>query len=172
MTSEKNDSVCADPAFEALPGEGLLLGAAHVMPVLLYYEDTDLSGLVYHAGYVRFFERGRTNFLRKVGCYHSDLAALEDPRFFVVAKMDIAFKKPARVDDRLVVETRFPVVTGATLTGQQVIYKGSRKGDILVTASLKAACIDSAGKPRRLPEGLAATLSELNQREPIDRSAG
>ncbi|MEM1139827.1 MAG: tol-pal system-associated acyl-CoA thioesterase [Pseudomonadota bacterium] len=139
-------------------------GPVHCQPVRVYYEDTDMSGIVYHANYLRFFERGRSNYLRGIGVHHTALAEGDDPIYFVVARMDIAFRKPARIDDLLTVKTLFDEVGGASLGGEQTILRGEA---VLVSARVRAACIDKAGRPRRLPLAVREALSEK-----VDASKG
>src|SRR5213080_2421195 len=107
----------------ALDGE--MRGGRHVMAVRVYYEDTDFSGAVYHASYLRFMERGRTNYLRLLGVGHRALfeqAANEAPGFaFVVRAMQIEFLKPARMDDLLEIQTETAQVKGASITVAQRI---------------------------------------------------
>ncbi len=86
-----------------LPASGAFDGKSHLLPVRVYYEDTDFTGVVYHANYLRYFERGRSEFLRLAGVSHTQLRAQDDPMAFVVARMEIDFKKPARIDDALIV---------------------------------------------------------------------
>jgi acyl-CoA thioester hydrolase len=98
-----------------LPSAGRFEDRTHFLPVRVYYEDTDFSGIVYHANYLRFFERGRSDFLRVAGVHHSEFAAQADPMAFAVNKMEIEFHKPARIDDALVVESQFESFKGPRL---------------------------------------------------------
>ena len=121
--------------------------------IRVYYEDTDFSGVVYHARYLHFFERGRTEALRAVDISHTELLGRQEPLAFAVRKMTTEWIAPARIDDLLDVSTRFLEVKGARmLIGQEI-----RRGDALVArADVEAACMNLAGKPRRLPAELAA----------------
>ncbi len=121
----------------------------HVQPVRVYYEDTDASGIVYHANYVRYIERGRTNFLRLMGVHHQDLMALPEPIAFTVTRVEMDFVLPARLDDTLEVHTRYTKVTGVRIYGSQIV---KRDGIELIRAQIEAACINLEGKPRRLPK--------------------
>jgi acyl-CoA thioester hydrolase len=134
----------------AEPGQinGYFEGAVHVQPIRIYYEDTDASGIVYNANYVKFIERGRTNFLRLIGVHHQDLRALENPIAFTVTRLELAYKKPARLDDLVMVYTQYTKLTGARIFGSQII---KRDGITLMEAQIQAACINFEGKPRRLP---------------------
>lgn len=89
------------------PTAGWFEGREHRLPVRIYYEDTDFTGVVYHANYVRYFERGRSDFLRLAGVSHSDLLERDDPAAFVVTRLEIDFKKAARIDDALTVHTTY-----------------------------------------------------------------
>jgi acyl-CoA thioester hydrolase len=133
---------------------GRMVEDRHVLPVRVYYEDTDFSGAVYHAAYLRFCERGRTDFLRLIGVYHGALA--QDGMNFAVRHMEIDFLKPARMDDALEVETRVAEISGAALTlGQRIV----RDGAILFTARVKVVVVDGRGRPRRLPAAVKTRFS-------------
>ena len=97
---------------EDAPTAGRFDGRVHHLPVRIYYEDTDFTGLVYHANYLRFFERGRSDFLRVAGVHHSELLDGAEPMAFAVNKMSLEFLKPARIDDALVVKTAFETMRG------------------------------------------------------------
>jgi acyl-CoA thioester hydrolase len=140
----------------ALDGE--IRGGRHVMPVRVYYEDTDFSGAVYHASYLRFMERGRTNYLRLLG---ADQRALfeaterEAPGFaFVVRSMQIEFLKPARMDDVLEVVTETQEVRGASVTLHQKVMRGA---DILIEAQVRVAFV-SGGRARPIPKPLRVAM--------------
>jgi acyl-CoA thioester hydrolase len=138
-----------------LPTAGVMVGREHRLPVRIYYEDTDFTGMVYHANYVRYFERGRSDFLRLVGVSHSDLLVGAEPAAFVVTRLDIRFQKPGRSDDALVVVTTYDQVKGPRLFLSQRIERG---GEILATASIEAACIRLDGRPCKPPPGLTKAL--------------
>jgi acyl-CoA thioester hydrolase len=138
-----------------VPSAGRFEGRAHLLPVRVYYEDTDFTGIVYHANYLRFFERGRSDFLRLAGVHHAELAALPEPIGFAVNKMTIAFHKPARVDDALVVETGFEAMKGPRIFISQTLKKGP---DILVVAAVEVCCISLTGRPRKPPALLIERL--------------
>lgn len=127
---------------------------AHRLSVRVYYEDTDFSGVVYHANYLRYFERGRTELLRDLGVDQASLFAAEPPLGFAVARIEVDFRRPARMDDLLEVETRVAEVGGASLTMQQRLIRG---GDVLVEAAVRVAAV-SRGRAARLPRDLAALL--------------
>jgi acyl-CoA thioester hydrolase len=138
---------------------GRLTGEGHVLPVRVYYEDTDFSGVVYHAAYLKFAERGRSDFLRLCGIHHAalDAGAHGERLAFAVRRMEIDFLAPARIDDLLEVETRLAEARGARLVLDQRVRRG---GDTLFHASVIVAVISSEGRPRRLPKGLAARLRQ------------
>ena len=124
----------------------------HRLPVRVYYEDTDFSGVVYHARYLHFFERGRTDSLRCLGISHTGLATQADPLALAVRRMNIEFVRAARVDDALVVETIYRPQQGARLMLDQVLR---RDGDIIATAAVQAVCMDPSGRAKRPPKSMA-----------------
>ena len=129
---------------------------AFTISVRVYYEDTDFSGVVYHARYLHFFERGRTEALRARDISHTELLGREEPLAFAVRKMTIEWIAPARIDDVLEVETRFVEVRGARMRIAQEI----RRGEVLIaTGDVDAACMNLAGKPRRLPAEIIARFA-------------
>jgi acyl-CoA thioester hydrolase len=128
------------------------------MPVRVYYEDTDFSGVVYHASYLRFMERGRTNYLRLLGTDQRALfeeAQKEAPGFaFVVRSMSIEFLAPARMNDLLEIETEPDEVKGASITLRQRVTCG---GDVLVQAQVRVAFV-SEGRARPIPKPLREAM--------------
>jgi acyl-CoA thioester hydrolase len=138
-----------------LPTAGTFVGREHWLPVRVYYEDTDFTGLVYHGNYVRYFERGRSDFLRLAGVSHSDLLVGDQPSAFVVTRMEIDFRLPARIDDALVVITTYDSVRGPRLFVTQRI---ERDGLLIAQAVVEAACISLSGRPRKPPPGLVDRL--------------
>ncbi|BCJ89878.1 tol-pal system-associated acyl-CoA thioesterase [Terrihabitans soli] len=125
------------------------------LAVRVYWEDTDAGGVVYHASYLRFMERGRTEFLRECGVHQ---AALQDETglTFVVADMNIRFRQPARLDDVLVVETVVEESGGASLSLRQTVLRGQ---DVIVEADVTCAVISRDGKPMRIPADVKAKLA-------------
>lgn len=140
---------------EDTPSAGRFDGRVHHLPVRVYYEDTDFSGIVYHANYLRFFERGRSDFLRVAGVHHNELAAAAEPMAFAVNKMEIEFLKPARIDDALVVKTAFETMRGPRIFIAQTLEKA---GEILVRAQVQVCCISLTGRPRKPPAMLLERL--------------
>jgi acyl-CoA thioester hydrolase len=124
------------------------------LTVRVYYEDTDFSGRVYHASYLRFLERGRTEWLRAHGLTHQELATSSGIAF-VVRSMRIDFLAPARIDDLLVVETEAATARGASMEFRQRIVLDGRT---LVAATVLAAAVRD-GRPVRLPESLRQALA-------------
>lgn len=135
------------------PQAGAFCGKTHVLPVRIYYEDTDFSGVVYHANYLKFFERGRTEFLRALGASHAEMAAAEDPAAFMVVRMEIDFKRPARIDNSLTIETRITKLRGPRVVFAQTALRGD---ELLCRADVTVAAVSLDGRPRRLPEDQAA----------------
>ena len=128
----------------------------HTLPVRVYYEDTDFSGVVYHANYLRFFERGRTEALRTAGGSHARLMDAEGLAF-TVTELAIKYLRGARVDDELVVETTLSRLRGARMDFDQRVLRGD---EVLATGSVTVACMTMEGRPRRLPEGMRALFGE------------
>lgn len=134
-----------------LGGEVALAGAikdnTHQLIARVYFADTDFSGAVYHARYLEFLERGRSDLLRCLDVHHTDLLSADGgPLFWVVRRMEIEFNASARIDDILRVETKVTFVGGARCQMAQQILRGD---EVLIEANVTAALINEAGKPRR-----------------------
>jgi acyl-CoA thioester hydrolase len=140
------------------PSAGRFEGREHRLGIRVYYEDTDFTGLVYHGSYVRFLERGRSDYLRAAGIGHAELLARPDPAAFVVTRLAIDFRKAARIDDALVVATTYDTVRGPRMAITQRILRGD---DLIASAEVVAACIRPDGRPRRPPPVLLQTLNPL-----------
>ncbi len=126
----------------------------HILPVRVYFEDTDFSGLVYHASYVRWCERGRSDFLRLLGNDHRELisgAEGREPAAFVVRRMSLEYLKPARIDEILEVHTRLLELGAASLTLQQSIV---RDGATLFEAQVMVVLVSVSGKPLRISQAV------------------
>ena len=138
--------------------DGEIRDGRHVMAVRVYYEDTDFTGVVYHASYLRFMERGRTNYLRLIGADHRALfeaTEREAPGFaFVVRSMMIDYLKPARMDDVLEVVTSPLEVKGASITLHQEVRRGE---ELLLEARVKVAFV-SGGRARPIPKALRIAM--------------
>ncbi|WP_119256723.1 tol-pal system-associated acyl-CoA thioesterase [Shinella zoogloeoides] len=141
---------------------GELSEAGHRLVQRVYYEDTDFSGVVYHARYLHFMERGRTDYLRLLGVEQGSLVLEEDREglVFVVHRMEIDFKAPARMDDILTILTSTEKAGGAKMILNQEIRRGDQ---LLIAARVIIAVINAAGRPRRLPEALAARFLARTQ---------
>jgi len=125
----------------------------HTFKIRVYYEDTDFSGIVYHANYLRFIERARTELLRERDIHQGAIHSSEK-LFFVVARMNLDFMRPARMDDLLIVETRPAKIGAAILELEQIVR---RDDEILFSARVFIAVV-SDGKPRRLPREIREKL--------------
>lgn len=132
---------------------GLLTATGHELHQRVYFEDTDFSGLVYHARYLHFFERGRSDYMRLLGVLHSELAA--DDLVFTVKTMALDFKNPARIDDILTIATEPEVIGGARIRLRQAIRRGET---LLVTAAVEVVLVNAGGKPQRLPLAVRAAF--------------
>jgi acyl-CoA thioester hydrolase len=141
---------------KTLQGLGYFEGKTHVLPISIYYEDTDLSGVVYHANYLRFMERGRTEFFRLSGI--SKMAGLEDeePTAWAIRSAHIDYHRPARLDDVVMVRTILVGLSGARL---KAIQRVMRDDMLLVEGRIEACITTLTGKPRRLPKKVAETLA-------------
>jgi acyl-CoA thioester hydrolase len=140
---------------DAQPTAGAFAGREHRLPVRVYYEDTDFTGVVYHANYLRYFERGRSDFLRLAGADHASLLGIASPIAFVVTRMEIDFQRPARIDDALTVTTTFDTARGPRFTITQRLSRGDEP---IAAAQVAIACIDLSGRPARPPPELSARL--------------
>jgi len=142
----------------SVPLDGVIRDGRHVMTVRVYYEDTDFTGIVYHANYLRYMERGRSNYLRLLGADQRALfeaAEREAPGFaFVVRSMTIDYLKPARMDDVLEIITEPQEVKGASSTVRQRVM---REVDLLVEAHVRVAFI-SGGRARPIPKPLRIAM--------------
>jgi len=122
-------------------------------PIRVYWEDTDGGGVVYHAGYLRFLERARTEWLRSMGIGQEALRQAQD-LVFAIRSLQIDFLAPARLDDELIATVELTAVRGASLGFRQAVLRAS-DGAVLARATVKAACLAaSTFRPRPLPEGL------------------
>ena len=131
--------------------------SVHRMSIRVYYEDTDFSGVVYHASYLRFLERGRTELLRDLGVHQADLhgAGGAGALSFVVRRMGIDWLKSAKMDDLLVVETKIDALRGASMALKQRILLGEA---VLLTADVLVALV-SEGRPARITPEIKARLA-------------
>ncbi len=158
----EHPSPASKPSWPDLAGRLVLLDGrrGHVLPVRVYFEDTDFSGLVYHASYVRWCERGRSDFLRLLGNDHRGLidgGGGREPAAFVVRRMALEFLKPARIDEVLEVETRVKEIGAAHLVLDQRIR---RDGDGLFTAEVMVVLVSVSGKPLRIASALKTAFGD------------
>lgn len=138
---------------------GTVEGGVHRLVARVYYADTDFSGAVYHARYLEFFERGRSDFLRLSGIHHTELAGdAGGGRFWVVREMTVRWHQAARIDDIVTIETRIAGVGGARVRMAQAIR---RDGTLLAEAAVEAALIDGAGRAQRLAADWRAAFVAL-----------
>lgn len=144
-----------------LPPSGAIDGGIHRLPARVYFEDTDTAGIMYHAKYLHFMERGRTEFLRVAGIDHG-AAVKAGLGAYAVTEMQIKWLRPARLDDVLTIETRLLSVRAAACQIAQAIW---RAGEPLATATLVAAFLDPAGRPRRQPPDWMARYHSLLAQE-------
>ncbi|MCU0890313.1 MAG: YbgC/FadM family acyl-CoA thioesterase [Sandarakinorhabdus sp.] len=140
-----------------LPPSGTIEHGLHRLTARVYFEDTDTAGIMYHAKYLHFLERGRTEFLRMAGIDHG-AAVKAGLGAYAVTEMDIKWRRPARLDDVLTIETRLLSARAAACRLAQAIR---RDGEVLAEATLTAAFLDPAGRPRRQPADWMAIFSEL-----------
>ncbi len=127
----------------------------HWISVRVYYEDTDFTGMVYHANYLRFFERGRSDHLRDAGISHQSLLQREDPAAFTLTNINISYRKPARIDDLLHIRTRYLGMDGPRIRFSQACL---RAGELLAGAEVTAVMIHPDGRLRRPIREIAAHL--------------
>ena len=143
---------------------GRIEGQRHVLPVRVYFEDTDFTGLVYHASFVRFIERGRSDFIRLLGLHHSELEKGEgagggEPSVFVVRRMEMDFLRPAHIDDLLEVVTELAELGGASLTLNQEIHHNGRT---IFRAKVVIVLISKSGKPQRMNALMKSAFTQLS----------
>ena len=144
---------------EGGPSSGWLEGPVHVLPLRVYWEDTDGTGVVYYANYLKFVERARTDLLRLAGIEQKSL--LDDGSvMFAVRRCEVDYLAPAHLDDELEIHTRFTDVRGASLQAEQIVR---RDGTDLVRANVRVACLDRSDKPKRLPDSIKDSLAALPQ---------
>ncbi|MEM6649700.1 MAG: tol-pal system-associated acyl-CoA thioesterase [Pseudomonadota bacterium] len=120
------------------------------LEIRIYFEDTDFSGVVYHANYLKYFERGRTEALRTTGLNHHDLLEKEQ-LVFTLRHIDVTYHRPAKIDDVLTIKTIISEIRGARLIFSQKAY---REKDLLAEAIVTVACMTLEGRPQRLPKDM------------------
>jgi acyl-CoA thioester hydrolase len=144
------------------PIEGRFVGTEHRFPVRVYFEDTDLSGVVYHANYLRYMERARSDMLRLAGVDQRSAHEAGEGAYAVSA-LSIRYRRPARLDDALVVVTRLMQVRAASVDIHQRVMRGD---EIVTEAEVTAALVGGSGRPKRQPREWIETFERLvDQRE-------
>ena len=138
-----------------LPAMGYFKGREHYYPIRVFYEDTDFSGVVYYANYLRFLERARSSYFRLAGIGHAELLERDPPLAFVIRKINLDYKRSAKIDDVLSVMTTYDTFKGARLMVTQKIFRGE---ELILTADSEAACIDLSGMPKRAPKDMLEKL--------------
>ena len=141
-----------------MPG-GLIDGPRHLFAVRAYYEDTDLSGIVYHANYLRWFERARSDLLRMLGI--DQRAATEAGEgAYAIADLTIRYARPARLDDTVVIETTCLELGAASVRMRQ---RATRDGELVAEQTARVGFIDPAGRPRRQPAAWRAAFAQFSE---------
>jgi len=138
-----------------VPTAGVIEDGEHLLPVRVYYEDTDFTGIVYHANYLRYFERGRSDCLRVMGVSHTELRARAEPLAFAVRRIELEFVRPAKVDDALVVRTAYERLKGPRIFVRQRI---ERAGEEIASALVEVVCIRLDGRPVKPPADVVRAL--------------
>jgi len=143
---------------------GRIEGETHVLPVRVYFEDTDFAGVVYHANFLKFCERGRSDFIRLLGINHQDLAepAAGEPSVFVVRRIEIDFLKLGRLDDVLEVVTSCAEIGGASLVLAQEVRRGE---EVLARARVTVVLVSASGKPQRIGKLIRGALERFVNRQ-------
>lgn len=146
-----------------VPATGCFIAAAHHFPVRVYFEDTDLSGLVYHANYLRYMERARSDMLRVAGidqrAHHESGAGV-----YAVTDLQIRYRRPARLDDDLMVVSKVAAVGAATCAIHQSVRCGAEE---LTNASISVAWLTPQGRPQRQPKAWTDIFTRLLQGEDL-----
>lgn len=133
---------------------GYLDGTAHIYPVRVFYEDTDAGGLVYHANYLKFAERGRTEMLRLLGVNHSEMAKRYGMGF-AVRSCQVEFRRAARLDDLLEVRTRLVELRGASIAVEQAVMRGA---ELIAELVLRIVCLRAQERAMRIPDSVREIL--------------
>jgi acyl-CoA thioester hydrolase len=148
------------------PASGRFDGALHRFAVRVYYEDTDLSGLVYHANYLRWFERARSDMLTLLGI--DQRAAVEAGEgFYAVAEANMRFLSPARLQDAVIIESRAVEIGAASVRiDQRALRHEGGKATVLVQCAIRVGFVSPEGRPRRQPSEWRAAFEQLSVKEP------
>jgi acyl-CoA thioester hydrolase len=141
------------------PAEGVMRGGTHLFPLRVYFEDTDVAGIVYYANYLRFIERARSDMLRLAGI--DQRAALETGEgVYAVAELSVRYKAPAKLNDDLVVATRIDEVRAASVLIHQQVMRGD---EVLADVRVTAAFLTPEGRPRRQPRAWLERFERLKE---------
>jgi acyl-CoA thioester hydrolase len=142
-----------------LPHSGVIEDNIHYLPIRVYYEDTDAGNVVYHSNYIKYMERGRTEFFRILGINQGDMQKMEDPedRLFMVKKIEVDYQSPSRMDDCLVVKTSVIKVGGASVIFEQDIMKND---EILAKGLVIIVAVNHSNKPSRITGDLRKILED------------
>lgn len=143
-----------------IPTSGFFKGNEHFLPLRVYYEDTDALAMVYHANYLKYMERGRTEFLRLLGIFNLELANRDDGMTWAVASSTIKYMASARPDDAIVVISRVTRLGAASVTLDQDIKRGD---EFLTRGSIKVGCMNREGRPRRMPKDLKEKFEKFKE---------
>jgi acyl-CoA thioester hydrolase len=135
----------------------------HWLKIRVYYEDTDFTGMVYHANYLRFFERGRSDFLRDAGVSHQSLLARDEPAAFTLTNVEVDYKRAAKVDDLLTIRTRSLGVKGVRMYFNQTCLRGD---EVIAEGRITAVMIHADGRPMRPIKDVVAQLKPFEYRPP------
>jgi acyl-CoA thioester hydrolase len=141
---------------------GRIDGDRHILPLRVYWEDTDASGIVYYANYLRFVERARSDLLRLAGINQQSML-LAEGLALAVRSCHIDYFRPARLDDEIEVHSTLLALKGASMSTRQSVFRGPEE---LVRAEVRIACIDAHGRPRRLPGSIRHALAAISPSSP------
>lgn len=144
---------------EILPHSGLIKDGEHILPLRVYYEDTDAGGAVYHANYLKYMERGRSDMLRILNMDQGEMLKFLEPDDirFVVIRAEVDYIKPARLDDEITVHTKVAKMGGASLIMEQQVRKGN---EILARGRIKAAALNKDDRPVRMPKKIMDNIGQ------------
>jgi len=142
------------------PAEGVMRGSTHLFPLRVYFEDTDVAGIVYYANYLRFIERARSDMLRLIGV--DQRGALEGGEgVYAVAELGVKYRAPARLGDDLLVATEIEAVRAASVLIHQRVMRGD---ELLADARVTAAFLTVDGRPRRQPREWVEAFERLSRK--------
>ena len=136
---------------------GIIKKNTHFFQIRVFYEDTDFTGIVYHANYLKFAERGRTNFLRLLGINHYELMNNKEPKYFVVYKMNTKFLGSSTIDDLLEVRSNFLGIEGVRLKINQDIFNNEKK---VFSADIEFALLNKDAKPLKFPHDIKLKIKK------------